>query len=105
MNLAVPASFPHHDDPSIARGPNHTAAVTRLGVLNCPSEKRLAASDEDHEFDAGNSGYGFEGTGSHRDGVFDASGAAVTPAGIADGLSNTVALSGMGRRGGHGRRL
>lgn len=92
LNLDVPASFPYHDDPRIARTPNHTAAVTRLGFLNCPSDgaspRVLATTNY-----AGNNGYGFEGTNARDAGVFDAWGASVTPIKVADGLSNTVAVS------------
>lgn len=109
INFDVPASFALHDDPSIARDANHTALITRLGVLYCPSEdvsSRMPPHAKTTNY-AGNTGYGFEDRSSRREGVFDDSKASVSPSRIADGLSNTVALSewvvGAGTTGGSDR--
>ncbi len=75
-----------------ALDPNRTVASTRLGVFNCPSDGGSPWEVPTTNY-AGNAGYGFENTRWHKAGAFDTLGASVALAKVADGLSNTVALS------------
>lgn len=106
LNLSVPASFAYNTNWYHALDPNQTVVATRLSVLNCPSDGGSPRELPTTNY-AGTTGYGFTGTGRIKTGVFDDSGASVSPAKIGDGLSNTVAFSewvvGTGTAGGSDR--
>ncbi len=98
INFNEPSMSHYQDTLSIARFANHTASVTRLGVLNCPSDGGAPGLSGTPWIPAttnyvGNTGYGFEGKRGYNAGVFDAWGASVAPAKVSDGFSNTVAFS------------
>ncbi len=98
INFNEPSTYGYQNDISVARFANHTAKITRLSVLNCPSDAGAPGISGSPWIPAttnyaGNTGYGFEGKRGYNAGVFDAWGASVAPAKVSDGLSNTVAFS------------
>ena len=103
INFNQPNGDGFQDDGRMPRFSAHTVAITRLGVLTCPSDSGPPGVAATTNY-AGNTGYGFERTRGHRAGVFESSAASVAPASITDGLSNTVGISewviGAGLKGG-----
>ena len=93
VNFEVPVWLGSDYAPGIVNDPNQTVSVTRLNLLVCPSDSAAPWITATTNY-AGNEGYGFEGTSSFHPGAFDPSwGSVVTPAKVADGLSNTIAIS------------
>ncbi|APW62484.1 DUF1559 domain-containing protein [Paludisphaera borealis] len=93
LNTNAWVSIAYDYPPGLPIDAHHTAAVTRLAVLACPSDWAPSWVSATTSY-AGNVGYGFQGARTAAAGVFDGlSTASVTLAQIVDGASNTVAVS------------
>ena len=93
MNLTAPAMLGLGSS-GLEHHAIYTTAVTRISVLICPSDSPAPWQGATTNY-PGNVGFGFPGTASFRDGVFEAtrSGVSISLNQVADGLSNTVAVS------------
>jgi prepilin-type N-terminal cleavage/methylation domain-containing protein/prepilin-type processing-associated H-X9-DG protein len=94
LNMNAWVSIAYDYPPGLPIDAHHTAAVTRLGVLACPSDRAPSSWVSATTSYAGNVGYGFQGARTSVAGVFDFSPTtSVTLAQVVDGTSNTVAVS------------
>lgn len=94
MNMDAYVSIADDYPPGSAIDAHYTAAVTRLSVLVCPSDPEPSWRSATTNY-AGNAGYGFGGSPTFAAGIFDSSSPASVAhlAQVADGTSNTVAIS------------
>ncbi|MDG3008431.1 DUF1559 family PulG-like putative transporter [Paludisphaera mucosa] len=96
LNMSVHVSIAHDYPAGTPADAHRTASLARLGVLACPSDRRASWNSGTTNY-AGNLGHGRRGTPGFARGVFfdewSPQSSVTRLAEIADGASNTVAVS------------
>ena len=99
LNMSLYVSIANDYPAGAAIDAHYTAAVTKLGVLACPSDPDPSWNSATTSY-PGNAGYGPAGAKTFAAGLFDygPSPTSISAAQISDGTSNTVAVSEWVRR-------